>query len=175
MFLQLTDGPRVEVFPISESTFVRKDRDQRFSFQKDSSGKVTSIKARVNDRDSEAPRMSEGAMIPYELLISGKTSEALDAYRRIRTSTPQDVAVDEGRFNGLGYSLMSQKKLSEAIAIFKLNTEFYPKSANVYDSLAEAYDANGDKELAILNYKKSLELNPRNDGAVQALRKLEAK
>ena len=175
MFLQLTNGPRVEVFPISESTFVRKDRDQRFTFQKDSSGKVTSIKARVNDRDSEAPRMSEGAMIPYELLISGKTSEALDAYRRIRTSTPQDVAVDEGRFNGLGYSLMSQKKLSEAIAILKLNTEFYPKSANVYDSLAEAYDANGDKELAILNYKKSLELNPRNEGAIQALRKLEAK
>lgn len=175
IFGQVTFGSKFEIFPVAESTFIRKDRDQPFAFQKDSAGKVTSIKTKINGRDSEVPRMSEGAMIPYELLISGKTTEAMDAYRKIKTSTPQDGAVEEGRLNGLGYSLMTQKKLSEAIAMFKLNTEFYPKSANVYDSLAEAYEANGDKELAIRNYKKSLELNPKNDGAVQALRKLEAK
>jgi tetratricopeptide (TPR) repeat protein len=64
-------------------------------------------------------------------------------------------------------------KLKEAIEIFKLNVEQFPKSANVYDSLGEGYMLNGDKELAIKNYKKSLELNPKNTSATNALKKLE--
>jgi tetratricopeptide (TPR) repeat protein len=64
------------------------------------------------------------------------------------------------------------KKLPEAIAYFKLNVEFYPNSFNVYDSLGEAYMANGDKELAITNYKKSLELNPQNTHGAEMLKKL---
>ena len=62
--------------------------------------------------------------------------------------------------------------MKEAIEIFKLNVEAYPKASNTYDSLAEAYMANGDKELAIQNYKKSLELNPKNENAIEALKKL---
>ena len=46
-----------------------------------------------------------------------------------------------------------------------------PNAWNVYDSLAEAYMANGEKDLAIANYKKSLELNPNNASAVAALKK----
>jgi Flp pilus assembly protein TadD len=55
---------------------------------------------------------------------------------------------------------------------FKLNVEFNPKSWNAYDSLAEAYMQAGEKELAIANYKKSLELNPGNTNATDALKKL---
>jgi tetratricopeptide (TPR) repeat protein len=62
--------------------------------------------------------------------------------------------------------------MPEAIALFKINVEFYPKSSNVYDSLAEAYMTNGDKDLAIENYKKSLELNPQNSNAREMLKKL---
>jgi len=64
------------------------------------------------------------------------------------------------------------KKVKEAIEIFKLNVEAYPQSSNVYDSLGEAYMVNGDKELAIKNYSKSVELNPKNTAAVEALKKL---
>ena len=42
-----------------------------------------------------------------------------------------------------------------------------------YDSLGEAYMENGDKELAIQNYKKSIELNPANQNAVEMLKRLE--
>jgi Flp pilus assembly protein TadD len=62
--------------------------------------------------------------------------------------------------NSVGYSLMEQKKIAAAIAVFKANVEMYPQSSNVYNCLGEAYMANGEKELAIANYKKSLELNP---------------
>jgi tetratricopeptide (TPR) repeat protein len=66
------------------------------------------------------------------------------------------------------------KKTADAIRIFELNVELYPASSNTYDSLGEAYMANGEKELAIKNYEKSLELNARNNNAVEMLKKLKA-
>jgi len=54
-----------------------------------------------------------------------------------------------------------------------MNVEMNPQSANAHDSLGEAYMINGNKELAIKNYKKSLELNPDNTNAKEMLNKLE--
>ena len=76
--------------------------------------------------------------------------------------------------NTLGYVLLSRKKVKEAIAVFRLNVDAYPSSANVYDSLGEAHMINGDKELAIKNYEKSLELDPSNANAAEMLKKLKA-
>ncbi len=176
LFVEPSDGgPKVELFPISETTFIRKDRDVQVAFQRNASGKVDAIKLRLGGQETLVPRIANDVMIPYEMLLAGKTTEAVDAYRKIKSEKPQNAVVDEGRLNGLGYNLMRQGKLREAIAIFKLNVEFYPKSFNVYDSLGEAYATSGEKELAIANYKKSLELNPRNAGGATALKKLEGK
>ena len=71
-----------------------------------------------------------------------------------------------------GYRLLNMKKVREAIEIFKLNVEAYQQSANVYDSLGEAYMINGDKELAIRNYQRAVELNPQNTNAIEMLKKL---
>jgi len=79
---------------------------------------------------------------------------------------------DENAMNNLGYKFLGEEKPKEAIEVFKLNVEEYPESSNVYDSLGEAYMKNGDKELAIKNYKKTLELNPDNNNALEMLRKL---
>jgi len=106
-------------------------------------------------------------------LIAGKFAEAIEAYKKIKRETPNNNVVAEGRLNSVGYSLLEQKKIAAAIALFKANVELYPQSSNVYDSLGDAYMANGDKELASANYKKSLELNPKNKNAVEALKKLE--
>jgi tetratricopeptide (TPR) repeat protein len=73
-----------------------------------------------------------------------------------------------------GYRLLAKKRNREAIEMFKMNVEDHPKSANVYDSLGEAYMINGDKNAAIENYKKSLELDPGNGNAREMLKKLEA-
>jgi cytochrome c-type biogenesis protein CcmH/NrfG len=53
-----------------------------------------------------------------------------------------------------------------------LNVEEYPKSSNVYDSLGEAYMAAGQKDLAIQNYEKSIELDPKNQNGIDMLKKL---
>jgi tetratricopeptide (TPR) repeat protein len=77
--------------------------------------------------------------------------------------------------NRVGYRLLERKRFKEAIEVFKLNVEDFPKSANVYDSLGEAYMVSGDKELAIQNYQRSIELNPDNGNAVEMLKKLRGK
>ncbi|HEY9282680.1 MAG TPA: serine hydrolase [Pyrinomonadaceae bacterium] len=64
-------------------------------------------------------------------------------------------------------------KKKEALEIFKLNVSLYPDSANVYDSVAEAYEANGERQLAIKNYRRSLELDPGNRNARQHLKRLD--
>ena len=55
---------------------------------------------------------------------------------------------------------------------FEKNVQEYPQSSNVYDSLGEAYMKVGQKDLAIQNYEKSLQLNPKNNNAVEQLKKL---
>jgi len=74
--------------------------------------------------------------------------------------------------NQLGYQLLRTNKTKEAIEIFKLNVEAYPQSANAYDSLGEGYMVAGNNEQAIVNYKKSLELNPNSPSGLQALKRL---
>ena len=130
--------------------------------------------------DPEAP-----AYDPYDLrpkqpvtealfpIITEKGIEsALQSYRILKQSN--DYYVSESQLNTLGYRLLNMKKVREAIEIFKLNVEAYPQSANVYDSLGEAYMMNGDKELAIRNYQRAVELNPQNTNAIEALKKLRA-
>lgn len=82
--------------------------------------------------------------------------------------------VNENELNGWGYQLVSQKNLPAALSIFKLNVVLYPGSANAFDSLAEAYEIMNNQVEALINYKKSLALNPKNKNAadrIQALTK----
>ena len=74
--------------------------------------------------------------------------------------------------NSWGSSLLQQGKKEKAIEVFKLNVLLYPERANVYESLAQAYEAAGHKDLAIKNYKRSLELSPGNTNAEDHLKKL---
>lgn len=83
-------------------------------------------------------------------------------------------AISEGTVNTAGYTLMGRKKLDDAVLIFRKNVELHPDSWNAYDSLGEAYMKHGDKELAVKNYRKSVELKPTNENGVAALKKLGA-
>ena len=67
---------------------------------------------------------------------------------------------------------MFEKKIEEAVKVFQLNVQEYPKHWNCYDSLGEAYMTAGQKELAIQNYEKSIELNPDNKNGAETLKKL---
>jgi len=122
-----------------------------------------------------ASRAANDRKVPYELLCAGAFDEAADGYRAIRKSDPSDAAIEESALNQAGYRLLRENKIKEAIILFRLNVDFYPNSWNVYDSLGEAYAASGAKALAIISYKKSLELNPKNTGALEALKSSNSK
>lgn len=108
----------------------------------------------------------------FSIIMDKGVESALGQFNTLKQS--KDYYVTEIQLNNLGYRLLEMKKVREAIEIFKLNTEAYPQSANVYDSLGEAYMKNGDKELAIRNYQRAVELNPQNTNAIEMLKKLRA-
>lgn len=165
-------GPEVELVPISETAFVRRDSTTQYHFERAPDGKGAALAIRDGENATRPERMAADSMAPSELLAAGRFAEAVAAYRELKRADPASRYVDEGRLNGLGYSLLGQRKIAEAIAVFKLNVELYPQSANTYDSLGEAYMEKGDKAEAVENYRRSLELDPKNQNAVRMLERL---
>jgi len=100
-------------------------------------------------------------------------AERIALYHRLKKEDPKGYNFkNEDELTMYGYSLLWSNKVIEAIAIFKLIVEQFPNSSNPYDSLAEAYMMNGNNELAILNYEKSLELNPHNFNAEDQIERI---
>jgi peptidylprolyl isomerase len=99
---------------------------------------------------------------------------ALAQYRELKSKGLENIYTSESDINGWGYRLLKERQFREAIEVFKLNVEAYPKSANVYDSLAEAYLMSGDKQAAIENYNKALAIDPQLESARRALQTLKA-
>ena len=71
----------------------------------------------------------------------------------------------------MGYKFLFDCKPEEAIAVFKANVERYPTSANVYDSLAEAYERQGRLDLAGPLYDKARTLGQQNNDPNAAIYK----
>ncbi|MCF6360638.1 MAG: beta-lactamase family protein [Cyclobacteriaceae bacterium] len=94
----------------------------------------------------------------------------LEYYTEIKGSSDYYMDVDE--MNIAGYELLQSDKTEEALFIFKLNVGAFPDSFIPYDSYGEQLLVLGDTTNAIINYKKSVELNPRNKGAVNVLKGL---
>jgi FKBP-type peptidyl-prolyl cis-trans isomerase len=122
--------------------------------------------------DVKAASMSEALS---ETLNESGLEAALSQYRELKSKGFKDIYSSESDMNGWGYRLLRNRQTREAIEVFKLNVEAYPKSANVYDSLAEAYMVSGDTQAAIENYNKALELDPQLESARRMLKTLTAK
>jgi hypothetical protein len=129
---------------------------------------VPRVKAALDTRISIAQTLSA-------TIASGGMEAADKQYHALRNAGTAGYNFDESELNNLGYQLIRANKFKDAIGIFQLNVEAFPNSANTYDSLAEGYMDDGDKAQAVANYEKSLQLNPKNHGAVLMLQKLNAR
>ncbi len=156
-----------ELLPVSKSTFVRRDEDTRYAFGPRADGGAE-LRIEGSAKTRVAPRISPGTRSPAEDLEAGRLDEALAGYQRLRAANPADPAVAESRLNQLGYSFLEKKQPTQAIAVFRLNTQLYPESANTWDSLGEATEAAGDTAGAVALYRKALEMISRGaaSGAV---------
>ena len=124
------------------------------------------------DAFNEASLKFLGSIGFFNILNSKGVNAAAKYYHDKCESEPGIILFEENEMNSLGYNFMQNGKIKDAIEVFKLNTIAYPESWNVYDSLGEAYLKDGQKDLAIENYKKSLELNPKNTNADKVLKNL---
>ncbi|MBU1013916.1 MAG: tetratricopeptide repeat protein [Bacteroidetes bacterium] len=98
--------------------------------------------------------------------------KGLEELKDILKNRRKDYYISQSALNTLGYRLLNKEMNDPAIEVFTINVDLYPASADVYDSLGEAYMKSGQKDLAIKNYQKSLELNPQNSNALEKLRVL---
>jgi tetratricopeptide (TPR) repeat protein len=128
---------------------------------------VPQLKAAYDPRKSIAETLSA-------TIASSGIDQAIQQYHELKTAAPATYNFEEEELNALGYQLIRTKKLKEALRILQLNVEAYPPSSNVYDSIGEAYADDGNKPLAIANYQKSLQLNPKNKNGALMLQKLNA-
>lgn len=112
------------------------------------------------------------AEILLETVAKQGVAAAVGQYRELKAGRAGEFDFSEGELNRLGLYLLGQRRDADAIEIFKLNVEAYPKAFNAYYNLGEAYRASGNKELAIANYRKALELNPEDWRAANKLKLL---
>lgn len=90
-----------------------------------------------------------------------------------RENLLDELGWDLVELNEMGWDLLKSNGVKDAIEIFKLNLENFPSSPNAYDSLGEAYFLNKEYSLALVNFKRFLELDPQNEHAKEMVKKLE--
>jgi len=123
----------------------------------------------LNEMPYDLPQKSLTNFLMEEISKKG-LGAGVSAFEKQKGS--KEYILRENEMNALAYQFLQSGKMNEAIAIFKLNVAEFPESSNVYDSLGEAYMELGNKELAILNYKKSIEMDPNNENGKEMLKKL---
>ena len=90
----------------------------------------------------------------------GGVEKAVQKFAEARKRDPKSVLFSEAVMNRIGYEHLQAGDNKGAVELMKLNVIAYPHSPNVYDSLSDAYLADGQKDLARQNAKKALELLP---------------
>ena len=91
--------------------------------------------------------------LPVEIARTANLNDFDAHFEKLSKEFGYEIITPEGPVNLLGYRLLGEKKMEEAIAVFKRNVEVYPESVNVYDSLGDAYDAAEEFGLALKNYE----------------------
>jgi tetratricopeptide (TPR) repeat protein len=121
------------------------------------------------------PYLNVGATAISEIVTAEGFDQARDLVRKLRHADRESGLVSEQGINHLGYSLLGKQRYKEAIAVFQMNTEDFPKSANTYDSLADAHFKAGDLPHALEDYRKALEVDPKYPNAKEAEKFLKEK
>lgn len=163
---------RSKLFPISEHTFGTKIPGMNINFS-DIEGSVSKKLILTWQGDTVTfNRAKEGYTISMELFSEGKIDAGCKIILNNKESHIKHINGLENILNAMGYNYLNKNDVKNALHVLKLNTKLFPESSNTYDSYGEALLKNGNKEEAIKNYKKSIELNPNNQNGIKVLTKL---
>ena len=84
-------------------------------------------------------------------------------FRKASDRLGYTTQIAQHQLNTLGYMALDKNDVKKAVALFQYNVELYPDSPNVYDSLGEAYERDGDLELAKQHYEKAYEMGRKTN------------
>ena len=156
-------NPNMDVTTSTDSFFIKSD------------GKIAFVTYKQKNI-SKVPGNSQNTFEKRVLVNEDGGWKILSASTEVPESfdgtQPQTI---EDNLNASGYYLIQANRLNDALEVFRLNVKMFPNSWNPYDSLGEALALSGEKEEAIKNYEKSIELNPDNTNGKTALEKLKGK
>jgi CubicO group peptidase (beta-lactamase class C family) len=164
-----------ELFRVSEDEYMSNNRPTPVKFEKEDN--VNTIHVLDPEKGKTQMRfiqMPPNEKLPIEFLLEGQFDKALKGYKDLKLANAEDPAIIEENVNGRGYDLLYGGRPELGELVFKVNIALYPNSSNVYDSYAEACLVNGKKEEALTNYKKSLEMNPKNENAKKKIEEIES-
>ena len=154
-----------------------KKNGEKWKRSKMDESKVTDEERKFYNVETIAQQLTKERVMNLNPLadLYGKTEPIEKTIKLIQTEHKKGQKstynVSESEINSFGYALMADKKDQEALKIFILNTKLYPKEFNTFDSLGECLLLLGKKEEGIKAYKKSLELNPKNENASKIIAK----
>jgi CubicO group peptidase (beta-lactamase class C family) len=169
-------GASNELFQISDTSYISRESEQVIQFKKNpKDGQLHILLVENGKQEFNHPQLKSTERVPHEFILEDNVDAALKGYQALLKANAKDESVNESNLNQQGYNLMNEGKLKLALAVFKVNMQLYPSSANVYDSYGEALAKNGDIELAITNYKKALAIDPKNKNTAKALAELQIK
>jgi len=94
--------------------------------------------------------------VPGDLTVLGL--DGLERRYAMLSERYFEMDVPEFMINRLGYQYLARGDVAHALEVFQLNVERFPESANVYDSLGDAYDAAGEDQMALESYEKAYRL-----------------
>jgi len=114
----------------------------------------------------------QGKTLASEIIKEGGPGSLQASLNKIKKAG-SEACFDEISVDRVGYEWLKKGNVSEAIEVFKLNAETFPRSFSVFNSLGEAYMNIGDKINAKKNFERSLELNPQNGNARKILEQLQ--
>lgn len=123
-------------------------------------------------KDYNVPKKSVYQAIRKESL--NDVNKAVEQYYSLKENSKNEYSFENpGELNKLGYELLRLGKINESITIFKLATNEFPKDANLFDSLGEAYFTNKQYDFALDSYKQAISLGGTNGNAEKMIEKIE--
>lgn len=179
MYLAWRGAKKIKPLKVDDATFFVKEMNEKIQFLNNPENQKDYLVLVPKEENTPIVynfmKLNEGEKVPSEYLENKEFNKALEGYLAIKKKDSLDSSIDEKYFNSLGYKMLREKNFELATAIFNINVALYPKSSNVYDSLAEAYLKSGDTVKAIENYKIAVTFDSGNNRAKNQLKKLEKK
>jgi len=173
LFMQYAGGDAHELHNVGEARYVRREQPWPITFTVE--GSVATFHFIQRDGSPQNHhRMADDERAPREILVAEGYEKALPVYRKLFEQSHDDPAISERWLNGQGLGMAAGELYEPAIGLLRIATEFYPDSANTWDSVGYVYRQMGQLDRALQSYRKALEFAPELPSAVKAAVELEA-